>query len=260
MSEQFENLLYAKEDGVALLTLNRPQVLNALSLRMLNELASAIDLVQADDDVHVLVVTGSGRGFCSGADVKAMAAQSDDEEERLRAVQRVPLAVARLTKPCIAAVNGPAVGGGCDLATMADIRIASELATFAVNHLRIAGLAIDGGYYFLTRALGLAKALDLVFSRRFFDAKEALALGYVTKVVPHDELLSVTMDYARDIAKCAPGAVQAAKGLVYRSLAQTLEEALADVAAAKRQIRDTADGLEGPRALVEKRAASFKGK
>jgi enoyl-CoA hydratase/carnithine racemase len=260
MSKQFENLLYAKEDGVALLTLNRPEVLNALSLHMLNELAAAFDLVEADDEVHVLVVTGAGRGFCSGADVKAMASQTDDEEERLRTVQRVPLAMARLTKPYIAAVNGAAVGGGCDIATMADIRIASDRAKFAVNHLRIAGLPIDGGYYFLTRALGLAKTLDLVFSRRFFDAQEALSLGFVTKVVPHDELLSVTMDYARDLAKCAPKAVQAAKGLVYRSLTQTLEEALADVAAAKRAIRGTADGLEGPRALVEKRTASFKGR
>jgi 2-(1,2-epoxy-1,2-dihydrophenyl)acetyl-CoA isomerase len=143
---------------------------------------------------------------------------------------------------------------------MADIRIASERATFAVNHLRIAGLSIDGGYYFLTRALGLAKTLDLVFSRRFFDAQEALALGFVAKVTPHDDLLNVAMEYARDLARCAPRAVQAAKGLVHRSLTQTLEDALDDVAARKREIRNTADGREGPRALVEKRAASFKGR
>jgi 2-(1,2-epoxy-1,2-dihydrophenyl)acetyl-CoA isomerase len=259
MSQQFENLLYTKEDGVALLTFNRPAVMNALSLTMLKEIVLAIELAQSDDEVNVLVITGAGRGFCAGADVKAMALQSDDEEERLRVVQQVPRAIAGLTKPYIAAVNGAAVGGGCDIATMADVRFASDQAKFAVNHLRIAGLAIDAGYYFLTRTLGLAKALELVLSRRFFDAHEALALGYVVKVVPHDDLVNVAMDYARDIAKCAPKAVQAAKVLLHRSLSQTLEEALADVAAAKRSVRSTADGLEGPRAFVEKRSASFTG-
>jgi len=265
MAEQFEEIIYTKEDGVGLVTLNRPHLLNAFSIKMQEEWVAAVEEAKYDDEVRVLVVTGAGRGFCSGADVKSLARREElpvgmrRNVERLT-VQRLPRALESLDKPYIAAVNGPAVGGGFDVATMADIRIASDRALFSINHLRIALLSADGGYYFLTRVLGLPKTLELVLTRRLFDAQEALALGYVSKVVPHDELMSVTMNMARDLAKGAPVAMQTAKRLIYRCLDQTLDEHLEDMEAAMTIVRGTEDALEGPRAWAEKRVPNFKGR
>ncbi|MEK7848292.1 MAG: enoyl-CoA hydratase-related protein [Chloroflexota bacterium] len=175
-------------------------------------------------------------------------------------VQRLPRAVESLDKPYIAAVNGAAVGGGFDTASMADIRIAADTATFSINHLRIAGLSADGGYYFLTRILGVSRTLELVMTYRFFDAQEALGIGYVSRVVPAAELPQATYELATQIAKGPPVTMQLAKRLIYRSLDQGLDEHLEDVEAAIQINNHTEDAKEGPRAWAEKRASVFKGR
>ena len=257
MADKFEDIVYSKADGVAVITLNRPQSMNSFGLKMLSELLAAITDAKSDREVRVVVLTGAGRGFCSGADVKNFAATSAYQEGLLSAVKQMALAVEAFEKPYLAAVNGAAVGGGFDVATMADIRIASEKAKFAVNHVRIAGVSIDGGYYFLNRVLGMAKTMELVLTRRFFDAREALAMGYVNQVVSHDDLMKVTMELAKDIAKASQPAIQAAKRLVHRATVQTLDEQIKDVQAAQRELWQTADPSEGTSAVIERRPASF---
>lgn len=260
----FKEILYTKKDGIATITLNRPQVLNAFSPTMLSEWVTALEDAKYDDEVRVLVVTGAGRGFCSGADVKATAAGrpivGGGRYDARLSVQRLPRAVESLDKPYIAAVNGAAVGGGFDSASMADIRIAADTATFSINHLRISGLSADGGYYFLTRILGIARTMELVLTYRFFDAQEALRIGYVSRVVPAAELLEATYELAGQIAKGPPVAMQLAKRLIYRSLALGLDEHLEDVEAAIQVNNNTEDRVEGPRAWAEKRAPIFKGR
>ncbi|HLE82153.1 MAG TPA: enoyl-CoA hydratase-related protein [Dehalococcoidia bacterium] len=261
---EFKEILYTKKDGIATITLNRPHVLNAFSSTMLNEWVAALEEAKYDDEVRVVVVTGTGRGFCSGADVKAMASGkpivgAGRYAARL-SVQRLPRAVESLDKPYIAAINGPAVGGGFDTASMADIRIAADTATFSINHLRIAGLSADGGYYFLTRILGMARTLELVLTHRFFDAQEALRIGYVSRVVPAAELAQATWELASMIAKGPPVATQLAKRLIHRCLDLGLDEHLEDVEAAIQINNHTDDAQEGPRAWAEKRTPIYKGK
>lgn len=262
---QFRQILYRKGDGIATIILNRAHVLNALSPTMIGELVAVIENARYDDDVRVLVVTGAGRGFCSGADVKALAAPRDcslieSQSQMQSGVQRIPRALETLGKPYIASINGPAVGGGFDLASMADIRIASERATFAINHLRIAGLSLDGGYYFLTRILGVAKTLELVLTCRFFDAHEALQIGYVNKIVPHDKLSAATKELATQLVQGPPVATQFAKRLIRQSLWVSLDKHLEDVEVAYLLNERTDDFKEGPKALMEKRPPVFKGK
>jgi 2-(1,2-epoxy-1,2-dihydrophenyl)acetyl-CoA isomerase len=260
---EFKEILYTKKEGVATITLNRPEILNAFSPTMLTEWVAALEEAKYDDDVRVVVVTGAGRGFCSGADVKRMAADrpivSGGRYQARLTVQRLPRAVESLDKPYIAAVNGAAVGGGFDTASMADIRIASDRATFSINHLRIAGLSADGGYYFLTRILGISRTLELVFTYRFFDAEEALKIGYVSRVVPAAELQQTAFELASQIAKGPPVAMQLAKRLIYRCQDMGLDEHLEDMEAAIQINGHTEDSKEGPRAWAEKRAPVFKG-
>lgn len=259
----FKEIIYTKQEGVGLITLNRPDVLNAFSPTMLDEWVAAVEDAKYNDDVRVLVVTGAGRGFCSGANVKEMAAAKRSSSKARIATQiyqKLPKAVEGLKKPYIAAVNGVAVGGGFDSASMADIRIASDKARFAINHLRIARLSADGGLFFLSRIIGVSKTLELVFTQRFFDAEEALSMGYVHRLVPHDELMSVAMEFAAGMAQGPPVAMQLAKQLIYRCPESTLLRHLEDMDHAMAINEGTEDYNEGPKALSEKRAPRFKGK
>jgi enoyl-CoA hydratase/carnithine racemase len=262
----FKETIYTKEDGIATITLNRPEAMNAWSPTMLNEWVAAIEDAKYDDAVRVVIVTGAGRGFSAGADVKAMASHRShltpvqNRYETRLTYQKLPRAVEGLDKPYIAAVNGVAVGGGFDAASMADIRIASEKASFAINHLRVNRLSADGGYYFLARILGVSKTLELVLTCRFFDAQEALRMGYVSRVVPHDELMPATKELAEQLAKGPPIAMQMAKRLVYRAPSLSLNQHLEDIEAAMVINAVTEDFEEGPRAFREKRAPQYKGK
>jgi enoyl-CoA hydratase/carnithine racemase len=266
----FEQIIYEKGDGVAIITLNRPERMNAFTPQMIREWAQALERARTDPEVRAVIVTGAGRGFCAGADLRGDSAllvagegppSSAERRNWLRdGVHAVPRAVALLDKPYIAAVNGPAVGAGMDMASMCDIRIASETARFSMAYVRIGIIPGDGGCYFLPRIVGVAKALELIWTGDFIDAQEALRLGYVSQVVPPDELVPSARDFARRLAEGPAVAIQLAKRLVYRGLDATLLEALEEASQAMAIAQSTEDAREGPLAYVEKRPPKFTGR
>lgn len=264
---EFHDILYAKEEGIATITLNRPQALNALTQRMQYEWIKAIEDAKYDEEVRVLVVTGAGRAFCSGRDMRSenapeSAALSPFEMSRhmRENIHGLALTLAELDKPYIGSINGPAVGGGMDFASMCDIRIASEKAKFSMAYVRLGMPPAGGGGYFLPRIVGIAKACELIWTGRMIDAEEALRIGYVSKVVAHDELEAATKELATKLAKGPTVAIRLAKRLIYRCLDLDLVKALEDHQTAMLIAQGTEDAREGPLAFVEKREPIFKGR
>jgi len=266
----FEQIIYEKSEGIATITLNRPERMNAFTPKMLDEWLAALQDSHVDRDVKVVIVTGSGRGFCTGADVRGtgplenlMDRNRTPVENRnfLRdSVQRIPRLVGLLEKPYIAAVNGAAVGAGMDMASMCDIRIAADTARFGMTYVRMGIIPGDGGCYFLPRIIGVARALDLIWTGRLFDAQEAQAMGYVSAVVPADKLIDYTREYAAKLVNGPSVAIQQAKRLTYRSLDVSLDSALDLAQQAMFIAQSTEDAREGPRAFAEKREPEFKGR
>ena len=268
----FEQILYEVEDGIATLTLNRPERMNAFTDVMIREWAQALESARTDRDVRVVIVTGAGRGFCAGADLKggsgiAETARRDtppsaaERRNWLRdGVHMVPRAVQLLDKPYIAAVNGSAVGAGMDMASMADIRIASDAAKFAMSYVKVGLVPGDGGAYFLPRIVGVAKALELIWTGDFLSAQDALACGYVSKVVPANDLMAETRAFAKRLAEGPAVAMQLAKRLVYRGLNADWQEAFEQANSAMAIAQTTEDAREGPRAFAESRPPKFQGR
>jgi len=267
-----EQILYEKHEGVATITLNRPERMNAFTDVMIAEWASALADARTDRAVRVVIVTGAGRGFCAGADLRSGSgvgetARADvpptaaDRRNWLRdGVHTVPRAVQLLDKPYIAAVNGAAVGAGMDMASMADMRIASEGAKFAMSYVKVGLVPGDGGCYFLPRIVGIAKALEMIWTGDFIDAQEALRLGYVSKVVPGDDLMASATEFARRLAEGPAVAMQLAKRLLYRGMDASWNEAFEMAGQAMAIAQATEDAREGPRAFVEARPAKFVGR
>ncbi len=266
----YEQITYEKSDGVATITLNRPERMNAFTPLMLDEWLAALTNAHTDDEVRVVILTGTGRGFCTGADISrggeglSLVDRSRSHVENrnfLRdSVQRIPRLVSIMEKPYIAAVNGAAVGAGMDMASMCDLRFAADTARFGMTYVRMGLIPGDGGCYFLPRIVGMARALDLIWSGRLFDAQEALAMGYVSAVVPADQLLEYTREYATRLVKGPAVAIQQAKRLAYRSQELSLDAALDLAQQAMFIAQSTEDSREGPRAFVEKREPEFKGR
>ena len=261
-----QDVLYSKEEGIATITLNRPDSLNALSEEMIDMWVEAIEDAKKDDSVKVLVVTGAGRGFCSGMNVKGAASREggislvDQKDNMRKGIHRVPRGLATLDKPYIGAINGPAAGAGMDMASMCDIRIASDRARFGMSYVRVGLIPGDGGCYFLPRIVGVAKACELIWTGRMIDAQEALQMGYVSRVVPHDQLMDATRELVLQLAKGPSLAIQLAKRLIYRCLDLDLNTALEASESAMLIVRSSEDAKEGPRAWVEKREPQFKGR
>ena len=263
-------VLYDVQDHIATLTLNRPEKLNAFDDDLLGQWVERLQEAHLDDGVRVIVVTGAGRGFCSGANVQREGrgsgvlgdpnAPASNRNSLRNSVQPVPRILQNIEKPYIAAVNGAAVGAGMDMASMADIRIASDRAKFGMAYVRMGLVPGDGGAYWLPRIVGMATALELMWTGRLFMADEALAIGYVSKVVPHDDLLPETMEYAGRIAKMPAVSVQLIKRLAYRSAVTGAHEALEMAEHAMVIARSTEDAKEGPRAFMEKREPNFQGR
>lgn len=262
----YEEVLFAKEDGVATITLNRPEQLNAFSPRMLTDLQAALGEINDDDAVRVAVITGAGRAFSSGGNVKTMIERHEQKSptesarELRNTLQRIPLAMRKLTKPVIAAVNGPATGGGCDLALMCDIRVASENARFAESYVKLGLIPGAGGAYLLPRAVGLSKALELLYTGDIVDAQEAARIGLVSKVVAANELLPTARALAIKIANNPPLAVRQIREAVYLGQETSLEALLAHVSLAIGALSKTADHLEAVHAFIEKRLPRFIGR
>ena len=265
----FEQIIYGKSEGIATITLNRPERMNAFTNQMIEEWYRALLDANADEDVRVIIVTGAGRGFCAGADLAGGRLGELMNQERtpvqnrnfLRdSVQRVPRLVSLLEKPYIAAVNGAAAGAGMDMASMCDIRFAADTARFGMTYVRIGIIPGDGGCYYLPRIVGTARALDLIWTGRIMDAQEALAMGYVSAVLPADKLMDHVREYAATLAKGPGVAIGIAKRLVYRSWEVDADTALELAQQAMYICQSTEDSKEGPRAFAEKREPQFKGR
>jgi enoyl-CoA hydratase/carnithine racemase len=260
-----EHLLYETDGPLAIITLNRPERLNALTGQTMAEIGEALARVQEDDAVRVALITGAGRGFCSGGDRKDTAARvAGGDAPGHRGYTPRPFYHAQhrfttLDKPVIAAVNGPAVGGGLDLALWCDIRIASEHASFGELYIE-RGLVPDmGGLYLLPRLIGYAKAAELLLTGEIIDAHTALEIGMVNHVVPHEELMSRTREIALKIAAKPGNGVRATKRALARLLAPDWERESDYHAALQSELLDTNDFVEADRAFVEKRTPDFGG-
>ena len=245
-----QHIDYSLKDNVAVITLNRPERLNAMVPLMRQELAQAVAQANADDHARAVIVTGAGRGFCAGMDMKA----SDEEKASARPAvmeqatpirDEVMLSIRESAKPYIAAVNGAAAGGGMGIALACDIRIASESAKFGQTFAK-RGLHPDwGGTYYLPRLVGMAKAAELIWSGRVIDAVEALDIGIVSEVTPADELMNRALAMAGTFAAGPPLAIQLSKRALYRNQEATLQEALEFETFAQNICIRTDDAKEG---------------
>lgn len=261
----YKCLIYDDQEGIATLTLNRPERLNALGDTLREDLHDALLRASDDPAIRVIILTGAGRGFCSGGDVKAMheAKESGRSQALLDRVapsrDQTILAMRDAPKPIIAAVNGPAAGAGMNLSLACDIRIASTTARFGETFVK-RGLHVDwGGTYFLPRLVGMAKACELIFTGDIIDAEEALNLGIVSKVVEPEALMPTVQELAHKIAAGPPIAIRLARRALYRSQESDLRSALEFETYAQNICRDTEDAREGIRAFVDKRPPSFQG-
>ena len=252
------------EGAIARIVLNRPEKLNALTIEMREAMCDIFARLRFDDAVRVIIVTGAGRAFCSGADVDRMTGQPHDLRAGRQRMQHGAHAFIRalhaIEKPVIAAVRGPAVGIGWSIALACDLVVASKTARFSQIFRRI-GLAPDGGaIWFLTRRLGMAKAKELVFSARFVEAEEALALGLVNQLVDDDQLMVQTETLAADLAEAPTFALGLAKKLFHAASGPSLDDYLDIESLVQPQLHHTADNAEGVAAFREKRPPKFIGR
>lgn len=253
-------VISAREAGVLTLTLNRPEVLNGLTDDVLDAVADGCRGAAGDDELRVVVITGAGRGFCSGQDLRAGSESRDGDVRSHLHDHYVPMirAIRELEKPVIAAVNGVAAGAGMSLALVCDFRIAAESASFIQAFVRIGLVPDAGSSYFLPRLVGTAKALELSMLGERVDSAEALRIGLVNKVVADGELTQATADFAARLAH-GPHSVGLIKTLISKSVDNDLDAQLALEEEAQVRAAQSADFAEGVMAFAEKRPAQFSG-
>ena len=260
--QTYETIVVARQERVATVTLNRPTVLNALNIKMIDELTHAFAALDADDGIGAVVLTGTGeRAFAAGADIGELAALSGavDGAAMARRGQALTRALETMRLPVVVAVNGFALGGGCELALAGDIRIASENAKFGQPEVNLGPMPGYGGTQRTVRLLGRGMAMYLCLTGEMLDAPAALAAGLVEKVVPLAELMGEAQRIAGVIAAKAPLAVAATKRAIDEGSGLTLRDGLALEALAFASLIGTGDMREGTSAFLEKRKPAFKG-
>ena len=264
---QFENMILEKEEGVAILTLSRPDKLNAMTTKMWRDLPRIINNVREDDEIKVLILTGVGRAFCVGSDVGDRLANRIEgkkiettRKDLLEPVGYWAYLIRSLDKMTIAAINGMAVGAGLSLALLCDIRIASEKARFGAVWVKMGLIADLGATYTLPRTVGTSKALELMTSGEIIDAREAERIGLVTKVSSHNELMKVAKDLATKLAKGPSIAIELMKRGVYKGMHNDMLTQLDFESYAQNLCRQTEDHMDAVRAFLEKREPRFRGR
>jgi len=258
------HVLYEVKGHVAIITLNRPEAKNAFSIEMITLWNEYLKNARNDINVRVLIVTGKGDTFCSGGDIQEMA------EGRLRSwdmknfvwegVHRIVLNLEDMDKPVIAAINGAAMGAGMDMAIMCDIRICSDRARFAESYVNMGVVPGDGGAYFLPRLIGISKALELLLTGDVINPGEALKLGIVNRVVPHEDLLNEAFRLSVKIAKKPPLAVRMIKRAVYQAQTSSLRSHLDYISSQLALLTETEDHVEAAKAFLERRKPVFTGR
>ncbi|HEY6952403.1 MAG TPA: enoyl-CoA hydratase-related protein [Bacteroidota bacterium] len=256
---EYRNIIVTKETGYAIVQFNRPEVLNAINMQLMVELVDALENLDKDDDVRCIILTGNEKAFAAGADIKEMADASAVEMLTRDQFARWDK-IRKIKKPIIAAVSGFALGGGCELAMTCDMIIASESARFGQPEINIGVMPGAGGTQRLTRAVGKAKAMELVLTGRTFTADEAKQWGLVNKVVPSEYFLQEAKDLAREVASRPPVAVRLAKEAVLKSFDTTIEGGLQFERKNFYLLFATEDQKEGMNAFIEKRKPVWKGK
>ena len=277
----YNSISYEAEEGVGLITLNRPDRLNAWNTEIEKELRDVMQAASVSDDVKAIVITGAGRGFCAGADMSDLSDSSGEDSDSKRESERKRLQqppmdgqlelpgdynmrytyFTSIPKPIIAAINGPCAGLGLVMALFCDMRFASEKAVFTTAFARRGLIAEHGIDWILPRVVGLPNALDLLLSARKFDAVEAKDLGVVSKIYPHEDLMAKAMEYAKELATMvSPRSMRVMKGQVYRTQSGRLSDAVNTAFDEMFDSLDSEDFREGVAHFVEKRAPSFPGK
>ena len=261
-------VLIERQDHILLATLNRPDIHNAMSHEsMINAVVELCEQVNKDQDIRVMVLTGAGKSFCAGGNIKDMLNRSDMfggstseiEAAYKNGIQRIPMALWNVEIPVIAAVNGAAVGAGCDMAMMCDIRIGSEHARFAESFVKLGIIPGDGGAWFLPRVVGAAKAAEMSLTGEMIVAEQALQWGLISSISPVDNLLSDAINLAEKIAANPPLAVRQTKQLLRQSASLSLPEMLDLCARTQAKLHETTDHREALLAFMEKRPGVFRG-
>lgn len=256
---EYEHLLVEREEGIAVVRLNRPKVLNALSTPLMTELVEALEALDADDAVRCIVLTGNERAFAAGADIGEMADASAVEMLKRNQFARWER-IRKVRTPLVAAVSGYALGGGCELAMMCDMIVASESARFGQPEILIGIIPGAGGTQRLTRAVGKALAMEIILTGRQITAREAHAAGLVNRVVPNELYLESATQLAREVAARPPLAVMMGKDAVLKAYDMTLEAGLDAERKNFFLLFSTEDMREGMAAFLEKRPPQWKGK
>lgn len=267
MSSSYHAITYEVVDRIATITFSEPEVMNAMTAEMVTETIDALDTASLDDQVLVVIITGSGRAFSAGGDVRGLGERADgatpgpfQRRAWLRRTQRLILAIRAIEKPVLAAINGVAAGGGCDIALACDIRFMADTARIGEVFARIGLFPGTGGTWLLPRVVGIEKALELIWTAELVDAEEARRIGMVGHVVPAAELDEKVREFARRLAQGPPLGLALAKAAVYRGLDQDLVAALDYASTAEAITLTSEDHMEGIRAFREKRRPNFEGR
>ncbi len=262
------------ENRVAVLTLDRDDLRNALTgTALIEDIVDTVTWANRSTDVSVLIITGNGSAFCAGGNIKEMQYRDGDhragpfggsalelEHKYRHGIQRIPLAIHQAEIPIIAAINGPAIGAGCDLACMCDIRIGSERATFGETFVNLGIIPGDGGAWFLQRLIGYQRAAEITLTGRLVHAEEAVQLGLMMEQVPADQLMQRALTLASQMASKPPHALRMSKRLMKQAQRQELPDFLELCAAWQGMLHNTDDHAEAVNAFVEKREGNYRGR